>query len=656
MRTISYGLLIVVAIAAAGAEIPTSWTPEATLQVQGVGSVIPSPDGSLVAYTQTGVVVEDEKSEQLTHVFLARADGSRRYQLTQGEKGASSPAFSPDGQFVYFKSDRTGKSNLYRIPVDGGEAERLTDWKGAMGGYAVSQDGKWIAFAGRKESEDEEKAKKQKRDFRVVDEDAKNHALWLIPSATAAGGKREPKQLAAGPYHIGDFDWSPDSRAIAFSHQPTPLADDWTKSDISEVQVESGAVTALAATPAAELTPRYSPNGVWLAFKLSSDPPRWADDSRIALLRRESRAVRPLAVTYDERPTLVGWSKDSASILFTETQRTRGSVYAMPLDGPAKPVYEPDRGTTGSVDLNMTGSHLGVSWESSDEPVEAYLMSSAGGKPVRVSQANTDLPKLPLGRTETVRWKSKDGSEIEGLLTYPVSYKAGEKAPLILNIHGGPAGVFTEMFLGRHGLYPLAAFSAGGYAVLRPNPRGSSGYGKKFRFANYADWGGMDYQDLMTGVDHVIGIGVADPNRMAVMGWSYGGFMTSWIITQTDRFKAAVIGAPVTNLWSFTGTADIPGFLPDYFSGEPSKSFDLYRKHSPLAHVANAKTPALILHGEADIRVPISQGYEYYQALKRHGVTAKMVVYPREPHGPIEPKFRLDIMQRHIDWVEKYVR
>jgi dipeptidyl aminopeptidase/acylaminoacyl peptidase len=216
--------------------------------------------------------------------------------------------------------------------------------------------------------------------------------------------------------------------------------------------------------------------------------------------------------------------------------------------------------------------------------------------------------------------------------------------------------VFGESFIGRSGLYPIATFASKGYAVLRPNPRGSSGYGKKFRFANYNDWGGRDFEDDQAGVDHVIAMGIADPDRLAVMGWSYGGFMTSWTITQTQRFKAAVVGAGVTNLWSFTGTADIPGFLPDYFGGEPWQQFENFQKHSPITYVKNVTTPTLVLHGEADVRVPPSQGYEYYHALKRQGTTAKMVVYPRQPHGPQEPKFVLDIMQRHLDWVEKYVR
>jgi dipeptidyl aminopeptidase/acylaminoacyl peptidase len=198
-------------------------------------------------------------------------------------------------------------------------------------------------------------------------------------------------------------------------------------------------------------------------------------------------------------------------------------------------------------------------------------------------------------------------------------------------------------------------FAARGYAILRPNPRGSGGYGKTFRFANVNDWGGKDYGDIMAGVDHVIAMGVADPDRMAVMGWSYGGFMTSWIVTQTARFRAAVVGAGVTNLWSFTGTADIPGFLPDYFEGEPWEAFENYRKHSPMSYVKGVRTPTLILHGAADERVPTSQGYEFYSALKRQGADVRMVVYPRTPHSPQEPKFIQDLMQRHLDWVERYI-
>jgi len=626
------------------------------MQVRTVGDVVPSPDGRLVAYTQTRAVAETEKSEMDTQIFLAHADGSHRVQLTRGEKSASSPSFSPDGRFIYFSSERSGKPNLWRIPVDGGEAEMLTDWKGEIGLYRVSPDGKWLAFAAAEPPPDEEKQKKEKRDFRVIDENPKNHSLWVIPAELDIQGKRTARKVGNISAHIHDLDWSPDSLYIAFAHQPTPDADDWTRSDISEITVETGTVRPIAVTPAAEASPHYSPDGRYLAFLRTANPPRWASAERIVLLERQSGALRELPPTFDEQfSSLLGWTSDSSRVLFSEEKGTTRLLYTMPLDGPPQPLYRADHGTLQAGRVNTTGTAIGYAQESWDEAPEAFVLKFGSKAPQRVSRANLDLPKLPLGETKRITWKSTDAQEIEGLLSYPVGYESGKKVPLVLVIHGGPAGVFQDTFLGRYGLYPYAAFNARGYAVLRANPRGSGGYGRAFRFANLNDWGGKDFEDLMSGVDQVVSMGVADPNRLAVMGWSYGGFMTSWVITHTHRFKAASVGAGVTNLWSFTGTSDIPGFLPDYFSGEPWNAFDGYQKHSPMSFVKGVTTPTLILHGEADVRVPISQGYELYNALKRQGIVSKMVVYPRTPHGPKEPKFLLDIMQRNLDWVEKYV-
>ena len=635
-------------------QAPAAWTPEISMQVQPIGDVTPSPDGKLVAYTQSHAVLEPEKSEVDTQIFLAAADGSHRTQLTRGEKSATSPEFSPDGRYVYFSSERSGKPNLWRIPVDGGEAEMLTDWKGEMGAYHVSPDGKWVAFAGIEPRAADEEAKKEKRDFRVIDENPTNHSLWIIPAEPESQEKRPVRHLNT-PGHVTEFDWSPDSAAIAFVHAPTPSADDWTKSDISEVTVQSGAVRPLAATGAAERMPHYSPDGRYLAFVRSTDPARWAGLDRIVLLNRQNGEVRELPPTFDEQPRLLGWTSDAVRILFTEARGTANVIYAIPTDGPAKPLYEPHSGTLQAGRLNATGTAYGFAAESWDAAPEAYVLRIGESFPQRVSGANLDLPKLPMGETKRIAFKSPDGLDIEGLLTDPVGYQSGKKYPLVLIIHGGPTGVFQDSFLGRYGVYPYAAFAARGYAVLRINPRGSGGYGRTFRFANMNDWGGKDYGDLMAGVDHVISMGVADPDRLAVMGWSYGGFMTSWVVTHTHRFKAAAVGAGVTDLWSFTGTSDIHGFLPDYFSGEPWNNFDGYYNHSPMAFVKGVTTPTLILHGEADVRVPTTQGYEFYNALKRQGVTVKMVVYPRTPHGPREPKFLLDIMQRHLAWVAQYV-
>ncbi|MSV29053.1 MAG: S9 family peptidase [Bryobacterales bacterium] len=630
------------------------WTPELSIKVATVADVVPSPDGKLAAWTETRAVMDGEKSEMLMQVFLAQSDGTGRVQLTRGEKSSEAPAFSADGRYVIFASERDGRKNLYRVAVNGGEAERLSDWKGAMASFQLSPDGKWIAFAGREADPDEELAKREKRDFRVIDENPKNHSLWIIPFESDA--KRPARGIASGPWHAGSIAWSPDSRRIAFGTHSSPAADALKSADIREVEIETGKTADIAASAAIEAQPSYSPDGRRLAFVRSANPPSVFSDNRIALFDRQTGQVRELPATFDGSPNIIAWSKDSTRVYFSEARRTRSGIHAMPVDGAPLPLLEPAAGVIGqNARMNASGAYLGFTKQSAAEPVEAFMMDVASARAVKVSDANPG-PRPPLGETSVVRWKSKDGMEIEGLLTLPTGYAKGTKCPLILVIHGGPSGVFGETFIGAHGPYPTASFASKGYAVLRPNPRGSSAYGRAFRSANLNDWGGGDYRDLMSGIDSVITQGIADERRLAVMGWSYGGYMTNWVITQTSRFKAAAAGAGLSNLISMWGTNDVPTVLDDYFSGPSYEQIERYARLSPLRHAGNVTTPTLILHGEADVRVPTSQGYEMYSAIKRHGVPAQMVVYPRAPHGPREPKFVLDIMQRHLDWVEKYVR
>ncbi|MCW5964592.1 MAG: S9 family peptidase [Bryobacterales bacterium] len=653
MKRILASFLLLPLLCLAGAPV---WTPELAIKLKLVGEVLPSPDGQLVAYTQAQAVVTETDSHMLTHIWLANADGSARFQLTRGDKSCTAPVWSPDGKYIYFSSDRSGKMNLWRIPVGVGEAEQLTNWKGSLGGFRPSPDGKQIAFAGRDEDKDLEKRKKEKNDAIVVDENPPNHGLWLVQVEKGDDGKRVPVELVKSAYHVLQFEWTPDSRAIVFDHQPTPIADDWTKSDVSVVTVETKELKPLAASTAAESNPKVSPDGRYVAIVRSAPLPRWMGVTHIALIPLGGGEARELARTRDQRPNLVGWASDSRSMLYQENWHTRTGIHRMPIDGPVEEVFCPAQGVLRAASLNASGTHIGYGFETSSTPRDAYVMPVGASAGTKVSDSMAGMVPYPMPNTEVIRWKSKDGSEMEGLLTYPMDYRPGQRYPMVLNIHGGPAGVFTETYAGGPSPYPIATFAGKGYAVLRPNPRGSGGYGAEFRVANVNDWGGGDYQDILAGVDKVIAMGVADADRLAVMGWSYGGFMTSWIVTQTDRFKAAAVGAGVTNLWSFTGTADIPGFLPDYFQGEPWEVFENYRSHSPITFANRVKTPTLVLHGEADVRVPLSQGQEFYRALKTAGAITRMVTYPRTPHGPQEPKFLLDIMNRHLDWVEKYVK
>ncbi|MFN6963516.1 MAG: S9 family peptidase [Pyrinomonadaceae bacterium] len=651
-------LLILLSTAALAQNV---WTPELQIRTRAVGSPAVSPDGKRVAYTISDPVMTADRSEYVTQIWIASSDGKENYQVTFGDKSSTNPRWSPDGTAIAFTSNRKdNRNNLYLLRLRGGEAEPLTDLKGSsVADFDWSPDGKWIAYTMTDaKTDDEEKADKARNDFRWVDENVKMARLYVLPVENDASGKREPRRLGIDGRHISAFDWSPDGSTIAVSHVASPVANYWPTADVSLIDVASGRAAPLAASEAAENDPIYSPDGRWILLSVSDVPARWARASRLALYPSKpttAAAPKQLAVTFDSQPNVVGFSADGRWIYFTEAKGTNTALYALDVDTDTIAEAIPTHGVISALAMQKGGGVFAGVLQRADMPPELYAARLADRAPTKLSNANSDAARMAVGKTEVVKWKSKDGREIEGLLTYPVGYVAGKKVPLILNIHGGPAGVFNQTFIGGRGVYPLATFSQKGYAILRPNPRGSSGYGVEFRRANIKDWGGMDYQDLMTGVDHVIAMGVADPERLGVMGWSYGGYMTSWIITQTKRFKAASAGAPVTNLMSFNGTADIPSFVPDYFGGQSWEVPEVYAKHSAMFNIKGVYTPTLIIHGDADIRVPISQGYELYNALKAQNVPTRMLVLPRQPHGPTEPRMQLAAMQANLDWFEKYL-
>jgi dipeptidyl aminopeptidase/acylaminoacyl peptidase len=646
-------------VAAAQTSTP-AWDPEMQLKVKAVGSPRVSPDGKRIVYTVSEAVTTPEKSEFVTQIWLATIDTKQNLQITFGEKSSTNPKWSPDGNWIAFTSNRKdNKNNLYLLSLNGGEAEPLTEVKSGVSDFAWSPDGRSIAFTMTDpKSDEEEKNDKAKNDFRWVDENLKMSRLYVLAIQKDANGKREPRKLTAVNYNVDAFDWSPDSSRIAFNHMKTSGGNDWTTSDVSIVEVASAKVTVLANTAAAESSPFFSPDGKSIAILVSDNPPRWAQTGVIQILAtNETTGSQPksLAGSYDGQPGIAGWSPDGKRIYFSEAKGTGTQIYALDVATNRIEGIKSSPAVFSALNLNRSGLMFGFVRQTPDTPGDAYAASVSDFTPVQISRVNADLKTPALGRTEVIRWKSKDGKEIEGLLTYPVGYQTGQHVPLILNIHGGPTGVFQQTFIGGRGVYPLATFASRGYAILRPNPRGSSGYGTEFRRANMRDWGGGDYQDLMAGVDRVIEMGVADPDRLGVLGWSYGGFMTSWIVTQTRRFKAASAGAPVTNLMSFNGTADIPSFIPDYFGGQSWEVMDLYQKHSPMFNVKGVTTPTMIQQGDADIRVPISQGYEFYNALKVQGVPTRMLVLPRQPHGPNEPKMQLAAMKANLEWFEKYL-
>ena len=636
-----------------------NWTPEQCMKLKNITAVQVSPDGNKVLYTVREAMMTDDRSEYVNQVWLCNSDGSNSIQLTKGDKNSSNPKWSPDGKWIAFTSSRDSKNNLYILPVGGGESEKITDVKTSVGNYDWSHDGKMIAFIMQEAADDkEEKNKKAKDDWYFMDEQVKQnrlYILWLNQKDTA--GKYMQKKITKENYNVNAFDWSPDGKSIAYSHGKSPEVNDNVYSDLSIIDIESGDIKSIANTGAGESNPLFSPDGKFIAYYCTADPLDWSGPRFAKVYSLTNGTNWRLKATPDENGNLLGWASDGKNILWAEANKTLNSIYQLSVDGQS--ITEWNKGSKdmiGAASINFNGTYLGFTLQNPSQLPEAYISTLNNFSPVKVTSLNAEHGGKLLPKTEIVKWKGTDGKEIEGLLTYPLNYKPGQKVPFILNVHGGPAGVFQQNCVaGNQGTYPIAAFAEMGFAVLRPNPRGSSGYGTEFRTANRADWGGKDFLDLMAGVDYVIKMGVADENKMGVMGWSYGGFMSSWIVGHTNRFKAASIGAPVVDLGFQNLTDDIEGFLPSYFKTDPWNDWSLYDAHSPLRFVQNVKTPVMLQHGEADQRVPFSNSVMFYNALRRRGIPVRLLALPRQPHGPTEPRMVLKTMQANVEWFEKQI-
>jgi dipeptidyl aminopeptidase/acylaminoacyl peptidase len=633
------------------------WTPELTMTYRAVGGVALSPAGDAIAYTVNTAVMEGEKSEYLTHIWVTSANGRRNVQYTHGEKSATSPAFSPDGRYLAFASSRSGKNQIWAMPVDGGEAEQLTNADPGIGSFKWAPDGQRIAYTmADPKSEEEKKAEKEKRDPQVADTEFKFSHIYAIPLAVDADGKRAATRITKGQFTVNSFEWSPDGQRMVFAHQPDPRLDAGEETNISIIDIADGKITPLVTWPGSDNSPMFSRNGSSIAFVSEGGKPEPVGLGDIYIVPVTGGAPRKLADTHDRSASLIGWSHDGTAIYYSESVRTQRHVFALPLNGGAPRQITSGDGVINSPAISRDNNRIAFVFEDPNSAPEVYTSPLPRFAAVKLTAVNDAVVEPPMGRTELVSWRSKDGLEIEGLLTYPVNYQPGRKYPLILNVHGGPAGVFAKSFTGSRSVYMLQYFAQHGYAILRPNPRGSTGYGKDFRFANVKDWGYGDFQDLMSGVDHVINMGVAHPDSLALMGWSYGGYMTSWAVTQTDRFKVASMGAGLSNLVSMVTTTDVGDYLVGHMANEVWDDYETYEKHSAIYHIKNVKTPTQVIHGANDLRVPFTQGQEFYRALQRRGIATQMIVLPRTGHGPSEPKLLMEVSPRIMKWFDQHLR
>ena len=635
------------------------WTPEESMNIKSISQVNMSEDGEYITYVVREAIMEEEKSEYLSQIWVSATDKSFNEKYTHSNKSSTSPKFSPNGKSIAFLSIRSDKNQIWIMNTFGGEAKQITKTKNGINKFKWSSNGKFIAFTMNDPETDKEKQlKKEKRDVILVDKNFKYAHIYVINP----NDKKSLKKITSGNLSVNSFDWSPSDKSIVFSHQnDTNINTGFVNTDISEIRIEDKVIKSLIKRPGLDSDPLYSSDGKSIAFVSSGGKIEPIGLLDVYVYSIVNNKIKKLTETPNRSASILKWSPDNKNILIIESIDTNSQVMSIEVNSDKikfitnKENLKYPKGYFSSIAFNKSTSLMAYCYEDLKSPSEVYFSKSKKFKNTIISNINSELKYPELAASELISWKSKDGLKIEGILTYPKNYEKGKKYPVILQIHGGPAGVFSERFNGRPGIYMTEYFAEKGYVTIKPNPRGSTGYGKEFRYANYKDWGYGDFDDVISGVDKVIEMGIADKNKQFVMGWSYGGYLTSFIVTKTDRFKAASMGAGLPNLVSMVTTTDIQDYLVGHLGGEFWDDYDTYEKHSAIYQIKNTVTPTQVIHGEKDLRVPFTQGQEFFRALSRLGVDTEMIVYPRTPHGPREPKLLMDVSERILKWFDIYM-
>ena len=650
-KLLSFTILILIVNAQ-----PKDWTPELSIKVKSISDLNFS-NNNQIAMVVREALIDGKKSEYLSQIWVSHSDNSEPTKFTHYEKSSTHPRFSPDGKFLAFLSSRSEKQQIWVMRTNGGEAWQFTFEKQGAGSFKWSPDGNKIAFLMKNpKTEKEEKDEKEKRDVILVDKNFKYSHLYLKTFTTKVDTNKA-NRITKGEFDITSFNWNPNGRNIVFAQSLEPTFNSrFISGDISLVNVKSKTVRKLITWGGNDRNPIFTPDGKSILFTSDGEKNEPIGFSDVYKVSSNGGKPKKLAETPNRSTNIIKCSSNSNYVYVSEANRTKSEIYKISLNKKEiRPILNLD-GRVSSPNISNDSETIAFVKQELNKPSEVYLSELSNISPKQISNFNSNLEFPKFAKTELLQWSSKDGLEIEGLLTYPAKYNKRKKYPLALIIHGGPAGVFSQSFTGNPSIYMIQYFASKGYAVLRANPRGSTGYGKDFRFANFKDWGFGDYEDIMSGVDKVIDMGLADPERLAVMGWSYGGYMTSFVVTRTNRFKAASMGAGLPNLVSMTTTTDIPDYLVAHMGAEFWEDYETYEKHSAIYRINNVKTPTQVIHGSNDLRVPFTQGQEFYVALKRKGVSTEMVVYPRTPHGPREPKLLMDVSPRILAWLDQFIK
>jgi dipeptidyl aminopeptidase/acylaminoacyl peptidase len=615
-----------------------------------------SPDGASVAYE---VQETDWKADAFTtSVWLADTGPDERRVVTRLVKRGAVPRWSPDGKQLAFLADQGGRQQIHLIGPRGGEARILTRGDSAVMHMAWSPDGRRIAFTALDPETPERRARRD-RDGDIVssDGDQRMTHLWLVNVPSDDTAAKPAERLTRGSdFTVGEFGWSPEGKRIAFSASHETGLVGLASADIYVLDVAAKVARRIVNAPGPDTHPIWSPDGRSLAYQSFAGKAEYSYRNHfVAVVPADGGEQRVLTQRFDERAFPMAWGP--SGIYFFALQKTDMHLFRVnPATQAVTQVSRPQHALFWQFSFDRDYRQVAFIMMDSSHYGEVCVSGLDRFTPRVLTKLGEQLGPFALASREVIRWESKDGTSIEGVLIKPPGFDPARKYPLLVLLHGGPAGVdWPVLEYDRFYTYPVEQFAAKGAVLLRPNYRGSGGYGEKFRSLNLRKLGLADAPDVIAGIDYLIRQGFVDPARVGAMGHSYGGSLSAFLATTSDRFKALEVDAGVAD-WALNyGTTDHPPFAPHMLKATPWEDPDIYRKVSAISYLNTARTPTLIQHGEADLRVPLANASQLYRGLKDTGVAVKMVVHKSVGHTAERPKAQRAMQQQTYAWFSRWI-
>jgi dipeptidyl aminopeptidase/acylaminoacyl peptidase len=675
MRKILLSLCLIVAFAAVSLAQTEGLRVEDLFRIKRVGDPQISSNGQTIAYSITSY--DRETSKRSSQIWLTSLDGSQQPRLIpDSSEKDSRPRWSPDGRTLAFVSNREGESQIWVVDASGGRARKLTTISTEAGDLVWSPKGDNILFVSEIYpdcmDDDCNKQKLQavannKVKAKVADrllyrhwnawKDGKRTHVFIVSASGGVARDLTPGDFDAPPFSLGgpdNYTFSPDGQEVCFSRNTDKDEALSTNNDLFIVPISGGKAKRITTeNKGSDTHPSYSPDGRYIAYRSQERAGFEADRFRLMLYDRQSGRTRSISEKLDRSIEELVWSPDSKTIYFTAEDNGYTPIYA--LDVQSQEIRQlTERNSNGELSITPDGRQLIFTRSSMSQPSEVFALRLGNLKDRPLTETNEKLlSKRKLIEGEDVYSRGADGAKVHSILTRPVDFDPRKKYPMVVLIHGGPQGAWLHNFGFR---WNANIYAAAGYVVLMPNPRGSTGYGQKFTDEISGDWGGKVYEDIMNAVDNAISLGFVDPNRIGAAGGSFGGYMVNWILGHNNRFKALVSHAGVYNLVSMYGTTEELWFTEWEFRGNPWNSPEQYSKFSPHNFVKNFRTPTLVIHGELDYRVPVTEGIQLFTALQRQNVPSKMIVFPDEGHWILKPHNSEMWYRNVLEWFDKYVK